>query len=99
MPPSLDLGRAELTSRHGHPAAIERRPVRWPAHGDELVVGIAGGTLDSPRRDQVRYWLSRPPSERLARAEEYRVRVFGEGPYTLARTFKMLPSIVSSKVE
>jgi hypothetical protein len=50
-------------------------------------------------RDQVRYWLSRPPSERLARADEYRVRVFGEGPYTLSRTFRMLPSIVSSHVE
>ena len=63
-------------------------------------------SLESPEehwgrhdRDQVRYWLSRPPSERLARAEEYRVRVFGEGPYTLSLTFKMLPSIVSSRVE
>ena len=63
-------------------------------------------SLESPEehwtrhdRDQVRYWLSRSPSERLARAAEYRVRVFGEGPYTLARSFQMLPSVVSSKVE
>jgi len=63
-------------------------------------------SLESPEehwtrhdRAQVRYWLSRPSSERLARAEDYRVRVFGEGPYTLALTFKMLPSIVSSRVE
>src|SRR5665213_4464478 len=40
---------AELTSRHGHPAATQGRPVRWPAHGDELVARIAGGTLDSAR--------------------------------------------------
>jgi hypothetical protein len=45
-------------------------------------------------REQVRYWLSRPPAERLARAESYRVRVYGEGPYTLTRTFKWLPSVV-----
>ena len=45
-------------------------------------------------RDQVRYWLSRPPAERLAQAESYRVRAFGEGPYTLTPTFKWLPSVV-----
>jgi hypothetical protein len=27
-------------------------------------------------REQVRYWLSRPPVERLAQAESYRARVF-----------------------
>ena len=45
-------------------------------------------------REQVRYWLSRPPAERLARADDYRVRVYGEGPYTLRRTFTWLPSVV-----
>ena len=50
-------------------------------------------------REQVRYWLSRPPAERLAQAEDYRRRVFGEGPYTLTRTFKWLPSVVSSQDE
>jgi hypothetical protein len=48
-------------------------------------------------REQVRYWLSRPPAERLAHAEGYRVRVYGEGPYTLTRTFKWLPSVVSTQ--
>ena len=50
-------------------------------------------------REQVRYWLSRPPAERLAQAEKYRMRVYGEGPYTLRRTFKWLPSVVSSPDE
>jgi hypothetical protein len=48
-------------------------------------------------RDQLRYWLSRPPSERLAQAESYRVRVFGEGPYALVPTFKFVPSAVVPK--
>lgn len=50
-------------------------------------------------REQVRYWLSRPPAERLARADSYRMRVYGEGPYTLRRSFKWLPSMVSSPDE
>ena len=50
-------------------------------------------------REQLRYWLSRPPAERLAQAEGYRARVFGEGPYTLTRTFKWLPSVVPSQDE
>jgi len=48
-------------------------------------------------REQVRYWLSRPFSERLAQAERYRVRVLGVGPYVLARTFALLPSVVSTE--
>jgi hypothetical protein len=59
-------------------------------------------SLESPEdhwarhdRDQVRYWLSRPAAERLAQADAYRTRVFGEGPYTLTRTFKWLPSVVT----
>ena len=47
--------------------------------------------------EQVRYWLSQPPSERLAQAERYRVRVLGGGPYALARTFALLPSVVSTE--
>jgi hypothetical protein len=50
-------------------------------------------------REQVRYWLSRPPSERLARAAMCRMRVYGEGPYTLKRTFQWLPSVLSSPDE
>jgi hypothetical protein len=50
-------------------------------------------------REQVRYWLSRPPAERLAQAESYRMRVFGEGPYRLTRTFRWLPSVVASEDE
>ena len=46
-------------------------------------------------RTQVRYWLSLTSSERLAQAERYRVRVFGAGPYVLAPTFTILPSVVS----
>jgi len=48
--------------------------------------------------EQVRYWLSRPFAERLAQAERYRVRVLGEGPYVLGRTFTLLPSVVSTEV-
>jgi hypothetical protein len=66
--------------------------MRWSLESAE-----AHGTRHD--REQVRYWLTRLPSDRLARAEAYRVRVFGEGPYTLVRTFTMLPSVVSSKVE
>jgi hypothetical protein len=44
-------------------------------------------------REQVRYWLSRPPAERLAQAERYRVRVFGEGPYALLPTHAWLPPV------
>ena len=50
-------------------------------------------------RDQVRYWLSRPPAERLARAASYRIRVYGEGPYPLSRTFRWLPSVVLAQDE
>jgi len=50
-------------------------------------------------REQVRYWLSRPPAERLAQAEAYRVRVFGEGPFALSRTFRWLPSVVAPSDE
>jgi hypothetical protein len=50
-------------------------------------------------REQVRYWLSRPPAERLARADSYRMRVYGEGPYTLMRTFKWLPPVVPAQNE
>lgn len=50
-------------------------------------------------REQVRYWLSRPPAERLAQAEAYRVRVFGEGPFSLTRRFRWLPSVISSPDE
>lgn len=50
-------------------------------------------------REQVRYWLSRPPAERLARADSYRMRVYGEGPYTLTRTFKWLPPVVPAQNE
>jgi hypothetical protein len=50
-------------------------------------------------REQVRYWLSRPPAERLARAASYRMRVYREGPYTLRRTCQWLPSVVSSPHE
>ena len=48
-------------------------------------------------REQLRYWLSRPPAERLAQAERYRTRVYGEGLYALIRPFKWLPSVVSSQ--
>ena len=48
-------------------------------------------------REQVRYWMSRPPAERLERAASYRMRVYGEGPHALGRTFKWLPSVVSSR--
>jgi hypothetical protein len=57
-------------------------------------------SLESPEdhdREQVRYWRSRPSSERLAQAERYRVRVLGAGPYILARTFVLLPSVVSTE--
>ncbi len=50
-------------------------------------------------REQVRYWLSRPPAERLAQAEAYRVRVFGEDPFALTRRVSWLPSVVSSSDE
>jgi hypothetical protein len=43
---------------------------------------------------QVRYWLSVPPSERLAQAERYRVRVLGAGPHLLTPTLAILPSVV-----
>jgi len=75
----------------------------------EKAMGLAGPlaglrwSLESPEdhwtrhdREQVRYWRSRPPAERLAQAEAYRIRVFGEGPYTLVHTFKWLPCVVSS---
>jgi len=45
-------------------------------------------------RVQVRYWLSVPFEERLRQAERYRVRVLGEGPFTLAPTLTLLPSAV-----
>lgn len=44
---------------------------------------------------QLRYWLAQPVAERLAQAERYRVRQFGEGPHVLPRTFKLLPSVVT----
>ena len=54
---------------------------------------------DRHDREQVKYWLSRPPAERLAQADAYRVRVFGEGPYALSRTCRWLPSVVSRSEE
>ncbi len=48
-------------------------------------------------REQLRYWLSVPFAERLAQAERYRVRVLGEGPFLLGRTFTLLPSVVSTE--
>jgi predicted lipid-binding transport protein (Tim44 family) len=45
-------------------------------------------------RIQLRYWLTQPVEERLAQAERYRVRRFGEGPHALPRTFQLLPSVV-----
>jgi hypothetical protein len=50
-------------------------------------------------REQVRYWLSRPPAERLAQAAAYRVRMFGAGPFSLTRRFRWLPSVVASPDE
>lgn len=59
------------------------------------------GRLESPDehwachdRAQLRFWLSQPFAERLAQAERYRVRQFGEGPHRLPRTFRLLPSVV-----
>ncbi len=63
--------------------ALESPDVHWARHD----------------REQVRYWLSRPPAERLAQAEAYRVRVFGEGPFTLKPIVRWLPSVVSSPDE
>jgi len=59
------------------------------------------GRLESPEahwaghdQAQLRYWLAQPVQERLAQAERYRVRQFGEGPHLFPRTFKLLPSVV-----
>jgi len=62
------------------------------------------GRLESPDehrarhdRAQLRYWLTQPSAERLAQAERYRVRRFGEGPHVLPRTFTLLPSKASGR--
>jgi hypothetical protein len=80
-------------------------PPDTPQHPAGPLAGMSW-SLESPDahwarhdREQVRYWLSRPPAERLAQAEAYRVRVFGEGPFALARTFRWLPSVVSPSDE
>ncbi len=59
-------------------------------------------SLESPEdhwarhdREQVRYWVSRPFTERLAQAERYRIRVSGVGPFPFPRTFALVPSVVS----
>ena len=80
-----------------------------PSDGDGLTSGPLAGmrwVMESPSahrarhdREQARYGLSRPPAERLARADSYRVRVYGEGPYTLTRTFKWLPPVVRAQNE
>ena len=61
-------------------------------------------SLESPERhwarhdrEQVRYWLSRSPAERLVQADRYRARVFGDGPYRLVLTHAWLPSVVRSE--
>ncbi len=66
-----------------------------------LLAGLRG-RLESPEehwarhdRVQLRYWLAQPVAERLAQAERYRVRHFGEGPHVLPSTFTILPSVVS----
>ncbi len=59
------------------------------------------GRLESPEehwvrhdRAQLRYWLTQSVEERLAQAERYRVRRFGDGPVEFPRTFTLLPSVV-----
>ena len=39
---------------------------------------------------QVRYWLSRPPAERLARAARYRVRVHGDIEPPAVMTWRLI---------
>jgi hypothetical protein len=79
-----------------------------PGKPDRPAGPLAGmrWSLESPAdhwarhdREQLRYWLSRPPAERLAQADGYRVRVYGAGPYTLTPTFTWLPSVVPSQDE
>jgi predicted lipid-binding transport protein (Tim44 family) len=62
------------------------------------------GRLESPeehwaRHDkaQLRFWLTRSFAERLAQAERYRMRQFGDGPHVFPRTFRLLPSVVTDE--
>ena len=78
-----------------------------PSDPRDSVAGPLAGlrwSLESPEdhfarhdREQLRYWLSKSPAERLAQAEQYRIRVYGEGPYELKPVFQWLPSVVTSQ--
>jgi hypothetical protein len=76
-----------------------RDRIPGPLAGMRWVLESPGDHWARHDRAQVRYWLSRPPAERLAQAASYRMRVYGEGPYAFRRTFKWLPSVVASPDE
>lgn len=75
----------------------KRHSAAGPLAGMQWSMESPGDHWARHDREQVRYWLSRPPAERLARAESYRMRVYGDGPYALTRTFKWLPAVVPAQ--
>ena len=97
--PVSNAGQLGLRSRYGIHERGRRDRSSGPLAGMRWSMESPGYYRARHDRNQVRYWLSRPPAERLAQAEAYRRRVFGEGPYTLTRTFKWLPSVVTSPDE